>query len=74
MTRGIEAIERMVDTATSFETYAESQSYFSANIVADVAAGVAAIIIITRYTVSLIGSPIRRKSKSKNTVIMGRMK
>ena len=42
--RGIVASERIVDIATSFETYAASQSYFSANMVALVAAGADAII------------------------------
>lgn len=50
MTSGIVAIESIVDIATSFDTYAASQLYFSANIVAEDAAGVAAIITITILT------------------------
>ena len=47
MISGIVNIERRVDTVTSFETYAASQSYLSANIVALDAAGADAIISIT---------------------------
>ena len=36
--------DAMVETATSFDTYAASQSYFSANIVELVAEGADAII------------------------------
>ena len=41
---GIVASDKIVDTATTLLTYAASQSYFSANIVALVAAGADAII------------------------------
>ena len=44
------AIEIIVDIDTSFETYDESQLNFSANIVAEVAAGVDARITITIET------------------------
>ena len=47
-----------VDTATSFDTYAASQSYFSANIVALEAAGADAMIITTLKISELIGRPI----------------
>ena len=57
---GIVARESIVETATSFDTYAASQSYFSANIVALVAAGADAIISTDSRTAL---------SKSRNIII-----
>ena len=54
-------IDKRVDTVTSLDTYTESQSYFSANIVAEVAAGAAARITIT---ISTAGSTGRRSPRS----------
>ena len=50
MIKGIVAMHKMVETTTRRLTYAASQSYFSANIVALEAAGVAAIMITTSCT------------------------
>ena len=50
MIKGIVTIEIRVDMVTSFDTYAESQSNFSANIVAEVAAGADDIMMTTIET------------------------
>ena len=71
-TSGIVAIESIVDTETSLLTYAASQSYFSANIVAELAAGAEAIITVTRYTFSSI-QPVRIKALHMNATANGKI-
>ena len=68
---GIVKIESMVDIATFLLTYEALQSYFSANIVAEDAAGVDARIRITYITSFEIGSPITARSFiMKNTMAL----
>ena len=57
ITSGIVAIERIVDTVTSRDTYFASQLYFSANMVALEAAGVEASSITTVTVSPPIGIP-----------------
>ena len=71
ITSGMVAIESIVDIATSLDTYAASQLYFSANIVAEDAAGVAAIMMITVLTAGWITSPQSSTSLMIATIAMG---
>ena len=68
---GIVTIERIVENATSLETYAASQSYFSANIVALEAAGADAKIRTTGATAPLIEIPVSIASFNTPTIARG---